>query len=149
MSFLGIDLGTGGIRCLLIDDNGKILADLSRPLVDINLSDVPGHSEQNPVEWVTLLDDVLSELFSQPMCRSVRAIAVDSTSGTVLPVNREGIPLGNAFMHNDIRASEEALQCKEVFGGSCSPTFSLPKALWMQSNLRLDQEALFYMQPIF
>ncbi len=143
MSFLGIDLGTGGIRCLLIDDNGKILADLSRPLVDINLSDVPGHSEQNPVEWVTLLEDVLSELFSQPMYRSVRAIAVDSTSGTVLPVNREGIPLGNAFMHNDIRASEEALQCKEVFGGSCSPTFSLPKALWMQSNLRLDQETLF------
>ena len=92
MSFLGIDLGTGGIRCLLIDDNGKILADLSRPLVDINLSDVPGHSEQNPVEWLTLLEDVLSELFSQPMARAVRAIAVDSTSGTVLPVNRQGIP---------------------------------------------------------
>ena len=77
MSFLGIDLGTGGIRCLLIDDNGKILADLSRPLVGINLSDVPGHSEQNPVEWLTLLENVLSELFSQPMYRSVRAIAVE------------------------------------------------------------------------
>ena len=63
MSFLGIDLGTGGIRCLLIDDNGKILADLSRPLVCINLSDVPGHSEQNPVEWVTLLEDVFLNCF--------------------------------------------------------------------------------------
>ena len=93
------------------------------------MSDVPGHSEQNPAEWVTLLEDVLSELFSQPSYRSVRAIAVDSTSGTILPVNREGMPLGNAFMHNDIRAGEEALQCKGVFGGSCSPTFSLPKAL--------------------
>ncbi len=143
MSFLGIDLGTGGIRCLLINDNGKILADLSRPLGGINLSDVPGHSEQNPAEWVILLEDVLSELFSQPSYRSVRAIAVDSTSGTILPVNREGIPLGNALMHNDIRAGEQALQCKEVFGGSCSPTFSLPKALWMQSNLSLDQETLF------
>ena len=143
MAFLGIDLGTGGIRCLLINDAGKILVDLSRPLKAINLSTAPGHSEQSPAEWITLLDDVLSELFSQPEHRSVKAIAVDSTSGTVLPVNQDGMPLGNALMHNDVRAELEALQCKQVFGGSCSPTFSLPKALWMQSNLKLDHETLF------
>jgi sugar (pentulose or hexulose) kinase len=143
MSFLGIDLGTGGIRCLLVNDDGKILADLSRPVSGINLSDMPGHSEQNPAEWVSLLEDVLSELFSHSRHRTVRAIAVDSTSGTVLPVNHEGMPLGNALMHNDVRAEEEALQCEDVFWGSCSPTFSLPKALWMQSNLGLDHETLF------
>src|SRR6056300_1963499 len=107
MAFLGIDLGTGGIRCLLVEDTGKIIADLSRPLKGINLSSVPGHSEQDPREWISLLDDVLSELFSRSVCRNVKAIAVDSTSGTILPVSKDGDPLGVALLHNDIRAEEE------------------------------------------
>ena len=47
MSFLGIDLGTGGVRCLLVSESGEILADTSRSLSKINLSDVAGHSEQD------------------------------------------------------------------------------------------------------
>lgn len=143
MAFLGIDLGTGGIRCLLVEDTGKIIADLSRPLKGINLSSVPGHSEQDPREWISLLDDVLSELFSRSVCRNVKAIAVDSTSGTILPVSKDGDPLGVALLHNDIRAEEEALRCEPVFGSPCSPTFSLPKALWMHSNLNLREGTLF------
>jgi sugar (pentulose or hexulose) kinase len=143
MSFLGIDLGTGGVRCLLVSESGEILADVSRSLNQINLSVTPGHSEQDAKEWLSILRDALDELFSNSLFRNIQAVAVDSTSGTVLPVSSDGNPLAPAFLHNDVRASEEALLCEQYFGGSCSPTFSLPKILWMQNNLELADNTLF------
>ena len=102
MAFLGIDLGTGGIRCLLVDESGSILADVSRSISKINLSSHPGHSEQSADEWIMLLNDALDELFSVPDQRNLQAIAVDSTSGTVLPVSVDGKALGCALLHNEI-----------------------------------------------
>jgi len=143
MAFLGIDLGTGGVRCLLVDDVGHIIADHSRSLENINLSNIPGHSEQDATEWIRLLDAVLTELFSEPKHRFVQSIAVDSTSGTILPVGPSGNPRGRALLHNDVRAVEEAFACKDIFSDSCSPTFSLPKILWMKNHLNLPEDTLF------
>ena len=143
MSFLGLDLGTGGVRCLLVSESGEILADISRSLSKINLSDVAGHSEQDANEWISILADALDELFANPLHRKVQAVALDSTSGTVLPVTPSGVPLAPALLHNDGRALEEAQSCEQYFGGSCSPTFSLPKILWMQRNLELADNTLF------
>ena len=33
MTFLGIDIGTSGVKALLIDDNGKPVGDASAPAV--------------------------------------------------------------------------------------------------------------------
>ena len=130
MSFLGIDLGTGGVRCLLINEAGDILNDVSRPLKRINISKIPGHSEQDANEWIKILEQTLEELFSNSIHRDIQAVSVDSTSGTVLPVSPTGMPLGNALLHNDVRAIEEAKTCVQFFGGSCSPTFSLKSYGW-------------------
>ena len=143
MSFLGIDLGTGGVRCLLINEAGDILNDVSRPLKRINISKIPGHSEQDANEWIKILEQALDELFSNSIHRDIQAVSVDSTSGTVLPVSPTGMPLGNALLHNDVRAIEEAQTCVQFFGGSCSPTFSLPKILWMEENIRLPESSFF------
>ena len=143
MSFLGIDLGTGGVRCLLVNESGEIISDVSCSLNKTNLSSVPGHSEQDGKEWISILEDAFDELFSNPLHRDIQAVAVDSTSGTVLPVSPSGVPLAPALLHNDGRALEEAQSCEQYFGGSCSPTFSLPKILWMQNNLELADNTLF------
>ena len=143
MLFLGIDLGTGGVRCLLVNEVGEILEDVSRTLTQINTSQIPGHSEQEASEWIKILEDALDQLFANPINRDVCAVSVDSTSGTILPVSPTGMPLGKALLHNDVRAIKEAKKCGQFFGGSCSPTFSLPKILWMQHNLELPDEALF------
>ena len=52
MSYLGIDLGTGGVRCLLVNEVGEILEDVSRTLTQINTSQISGHSEQEASEWI-------------------------------------------------------------------------------------------------
>ncbi len=143
MSYLGIDLGTGGIRCLVVAENGRILSDLELPLENLNKSKVVGESEQDPREWIELLEKCLDKLFSVPRNREIKAISVDGTSGTVLPVSPSGKALGFALMHNDMRAIEEAMLCEEIFDGKCSPTFSLPKIYWMRKNLSLGRGVMF------
>ena len=143
MAFLGIDLGTGGVRCLLVEENGEILGKAGCPLQRLNVATTERASEQDPVDWISALESALDDLFSRPGHRNVRAVAVDSTSGTVLPVSDEGDPLGTALLYNDMRATEEAESCAEVFDGASSPTFSLPKILWMQRHRALPDNCLF------
>ena len=143
MGFLGIDLGTGGVRCLLVEEDGGIRAEISHELRNRNLARDAHRSEQDPREWIFSLERSLEELFSTPANRDIHAIAVDSTSGTVLPVCGDGQPAGMALLYDDMRAAEEATNCDEVFAGRCSPTFSLPKILWMQNHLDLPEDVIF------
>ena len=143
MSFLGLDLGTGGIRCIIINDQGLVLAEVTRSLSRLNLSSKPGESEQNAKNWICSLESALDELFSEPKNRNIQAVAVDSTSGTVLAVDAMGNPLGPALMHNDMRSVQEVDLCKNIFDGECSPSFSLPKIFWMRKNIPLPDNARF------
>jgi sugar (pentulose or hexulose) kinase len=61
-----------------------------------------GRLMQDPQLWASALNDVLGELKPQIEANDVRAVAVDGTSGTILPVNRDGRPLGLASMYNDV-----------------------------------------------
>lgn len=143
MAYLGIDLGTGGIRCVLIRADGSVIVEVSRSLPCLNRSQKAGESEQDALDWIGCLEDAFDELFSVAGHRRVLSVAIDSTSGTVLPVNQEGHPLGHAFLHNDVRAIDEAEECRSLFGGECSPTFALPKILWMQRRLHLPDNVRF------
>ena len=46
---LGIDIGTSGCKCIIIDQNGDVAASEISGL-DI-ISEKQGYSEQNPEEW--------------------------------------------------------------------------------------------------
>jgi sugar (pentulose or hexulose) kinase len=143
MAFLGIDLGTGGVRCLLVEEDGAILAETSRSIANLNIATIAQGSEQDPREWISILESALDELFATPSHRQVDAIAVDSTSGTVLPVAEDGTPLGNALLYNDMRAQRQVRECRAIFDGACSPTFALPKILWMREHMKLRDDCLF------
>ena len=143
MAFLGIDLGTGGVRCLLVEEDGTIRGESSCGLRRRNVAVEDNWSEQDPDEWISILESALNDLFADPANRRIEAIAVDSTSGTVLPVAGDGRPLGMALLYNDMRAREQAERCEPIFGGACSPTFSLPKILWMREHLDLPGDCLF------
>ena len=109
MLFLGIDLGTGGVRCLLVNEVGEIWK-TARTLTQINTSQIPGHSEQEASEWIKILEDALDQLFANPINRDVCAVSVDSTSGTILPVSPTECSR-KALLHNDVRAIKEAKKC--------------------------------------
>ncbi|RVC90568.1 xylulokinase, partial [Mesorhizobium sp. M2A.F.Ca.ET.017.03.2.1] len=58
--YLGLDLGTSGVKALLIDDDQKVIGaghgslDVSRPH--------PGWSEQDPAHWIEASETAIAEL---------------------------------------------------------------------------------------
>ncbi|MFT5128322.1 MAG: sugar (pentulose or hexulose) kinase [Rhodothermales bacterium] len=136
-TYVGIDLGTGGVRILAVNEEGKVLARADHMLEQVNRAFTDGHSEQDPGEWMEALDHAFEQLFGELGGQAIDAMAVTSTSGTVLPVDEAGWPLAPAIMHNDVRAREEATEL------GMSPTFSLPKIVWMQRHLTLPDDVRF------
>ena len=75
MSFLGIDLGTSGLRALLVDDAGQPIGSTERHY-DV-AHPHPGWSEQDPADWITALQGAVADLrAAHPQFASLRGIGV-------------------------------------------------------------------------
>ena len=144
--FLGIDIGTQGVRAVIAGASGELIAEASRRLAEEPLDLSPGWSEQDPEQWWGKTSVVISEVMRELRRRSIdtgrlKALAVTSTSGTIIPLNKENQPLRRAIMYNDIRATEEAnlLNLKggrlsHKMGYAFNASFSLAKILWIKNH---------------
>ena len=139
-AFLGIDLGTTGMRAILADETGKVLAVRSSGVESsfVDSSDEK-HSEQNPREWDAPLFGVLRGILADMRkgdlsgC-DLESVCVDSTSGTVVPIGRDRRPICNALLHNDVRAHEESKRIIAGTGIDSKPSFALSKVLWIKNH---------------
>lgn len=133
--YLGIDLGTSGIRAILIDTAERIIAearvDLPKP---VRRGDTV---EQDPNLWWQGLIDVMQRLGAKTSLDSVRAVAVDGTSSTLLLADKQGQPLHAALMYNDSRAQNQLPRLKQLAPAD-SPVHSassgLAKLLWLSEQ---------------
>jgi sugar (pentulose or hexulose) kinase len=95
---LGIDFGTSGVRVAAVSHDLQLMslaqASINEPLQNF------GRHMQDPRQWLVSLAEAFTSLKLEGM-RPV-AIAVDGTSGTILPVSATGEPLGMASMYNDL-----------------------------------------------
>ncbi|RWA59620.1 carbohydrate kinase [Mesorhizobium sp. M4B.F.Ca.ET.190.01.1.1] len=92
---IGIDIGTSGARAVAMRPDFSIASRAAVPL------DRFGANGRDPTVWWAAVEATLKELLSGIDRTSVRAIAVDGTSGTVLPVDSIGRPLAEPLMYND------------------------------------------------
>ena len=60
-----------------------------------------GQDPRSPSAWWQAVQAALTDLLSAIDRATVRAIAVDGTSGTLLPVDAAGRPLAEPLMYND------------------------------------------------
>jgi sugar (pentulose or hexulose) kinase len=103
---LGIDIGTSGVRAVAMDRTGAVIGEAAQPMT-LPILEV-GQIAQDPQVWWQALETALDLLLAKVAPREVEAIAVDGTSGTILPVGEAGKPLGLALMYNDPSAAELA-----------------------------------------
>ena len=92
---LGIDVGTGGVRCAALATDGRVVA-----LSDAKMTEA-GANPRAPEVWKTALHLAITRLCTKIMPESISAVAVDGTSGTVLALDCDGQPTGAVYMYNE------------------------------------------------
>ena len=134
--FLGIDIGTSGIRASCIN-----LAE--QELVSHHISfktrlPVQGKNEQNPDDWLALLDKLLIETSGQLKKLDgnyrINAISIDGTSGTLIACKKDGTALSPALMYNDQQSQKQAERIRNFAPRKSAvhgATSSLAKALFL------------------
>lgn len=140
--FLGIDVGTGGVRCALCTIDGQCTASAEAPFDDAEVGGLePGRHEQQPRSWWRALAKCIRSLTDSVDPATIAALSVDSTSGTVLFLDGGGQPLGPAIMYNDARSGDQAARINEAatdfigrHGFRFGSSFALAKVLWMAQN---------------
>ncbi len=98
---LGLDIGTSGVRCVTLDRDGDAVASAERRF--------DRDDARDPAAWAALADETILEVLAAADRDTIRAIAVDGTSGTLLALCAEGNPLAPALMYDDPVTDAEAL----------------------------------------
>ncbi|MER7643345.1 FGGY-family carbohydrate kinase [Streptomyces sp. NPDC126522] len=122
-AWLGIDLGTQGVRALLVTADGEVLGSGSAPLTGRREG---VRHEQDPGEWWEAVRTASRAALSSPAGRGpIGGLAVCGTSGTVLLTDAQGRPRTPGLMYDDGRAVDEAARL------GMQTSWALPKALWL------------------
>jgi sugar (pentulose or hexulose) kinase len=90
--FLGLDLGTSGARACVIDASGRTVAEGAAAMEG---------DPREPATWWRATERALDAALAATEPARIRALAIDGTSGTVLPVDASGRPLAPARLYND------------------------------------------------
>ncbi|WP_338721543.1 xylulokinase [Devosia sp. XK-2] len=142
MTFLGIDIGTSGVKALLIDEAGKALGEATAPAVE-PVRPRPGWSEQNPADWWTATLGAIDKL-KQSHGAALAAVKGIGLSGhmhgaTLLGDNDE--VLRPCILWNDGRSAEECSEMeaalpslRQLAGNIAMPGFTAPKVAWVRKH---------------
>ena len=141
---IGIDGGTESLRAGVFSLTGEPLAFASSPY-DTAFPH-PAWAEQNPEDWWQALGKAVRAAVNQAGIRpdQVDAVALDTTSCSVVLLGEDHRPLRPALIWMDVRAAEEtkavlatgdpALVLNSGGAGPVSAEWMLPKALWLKRH---------------
>ncbi|PLT33933.1 carbohydrate kinase [Bacillus sp. V5-8f] len=147
--FIGVDVGTQGVRVMALSENGNLLASHSYTFSMANDSKIRIEQSAN-LWWKCVLEsliNVANELAKKDKLKHVVAVSVTSTSGTILPVDRNYQAIHHALMYSDPRSEKEAAICKDISKNEDLPPFNssygLPKVLWFINNFPEKTESIY------
>ena len=138
--YIGIDLGTSGVKLVLINTNGNIQKIVSRnyPLIIPR----PSWTEQNPREWFSQTMDGLKELVKG--CESsIKGIGFSGQMHGLVVLDDDDNVLHNALLWNDQRTVSEVDYLNRVIsterliletGNIALTGLTAPKILWLKNN---------------
>ncbi|HCM3554341.1 TPA: xylulokinase, partial [Salmonella enterica subsp. enterica serovar Minnesota] len=137
--YIGIDLGTSGVKAILLNEQGDVLATHTEKLTVSRPH--PLWSEQEPEQWWQATDRAVKGLGRQQSLSGVRALGIaGQMHGATLLDSRQQV-LRPAILWNDGRCSEECAwlekqvpQSRAITGNLMMPGFTAPKLVWVQRH---------------
>eukprot|EP00873_Tetraselmis_striata_P031963 jgi/Tetstr1/452227/TSEL_039263.t1 len=141
MTYLGLDIGTSGVKAVLIDGEGRALGEASAPLSVSRPR--PGFSEQDPAHWwdavlkaVDALKDRHADLVS-----AIRGIGLSGQMHGATLLDKDNKVIRPAILWNDVRSAAECAEMEEalpalrqIAGNIAMPGFTAPKILWVKKH---------------
>jgi len=154
-SIITIELGTNAVRVFAFDLEGNVIGSLKCYCPTFHTE--PDHSEQDPEQIFITMLYVLKNLLNEkihPKKYKVECICFSSSMHSVLAVDKNGNPLGNAITWADNRANKEAQELKNstlgkniynATGTPLHPMSPLTKISWFKNSdkERFQQTAKF------
>lgn len=140
MTYLGIDLGTSGVKALLIDDSQQIIASADGPLSVSRPHS--GWSEQKPADWITATKTALESLKASYAAElaAVRGIGLSGQMHGATLLGKDNEVLRPCMLWNDTRSHAEAArldadpQFRSISGNIVFPGFTAPKVEWVRTH---------------
>tara|TARA_R110002124_G_scaffold109676_15_gene262964 strand:+ start:2640 stop:4103 length:1464 start_codon:yes stop_codon:yes gene_type:complete len=140
MTYLGIDIGTSGVKVILIDEHGRALAEASAAAIE-PVRPHPGWSEQNPADWWTATlaaVDKLSRTHASELA-SVRGIGLSGHMHGATLLDKDDQVLRPCILWNDGRSAAECREMevalpslRAIAGNIAMPGFTAPKIAWVR-----------------
>jgi len=139
--YLGIDLGTSGVKAMLIDADQKVVGSASSREVATSRPH-PGWSEQDPADWIRATEEAVAGLrAAHPAAfAAVRGIGLSGHMHGATLVDADDAVLRPCIMWNDTRSHKEAAaldadpRFRRITGNIVFPGFTAPKLAWVKAN---------------
>ena len=144
MAYLGIDVGTGGTRALVIDAQGKVVASASAEHENF-ASPRPGWAEQDPQDWWRACGFAVRNVLHSSNLRAEDIACVGFSGqmhGAVLLDSADQV-VRKAIIWCDQRSEAQSRELEDIFGRdtlirlTCNPpltNFTLTKLLWVRES---------------
>lgn len=142
--YIGVDIGTSGVRAVAIAEDGAELAAASVGL-EPPARPADGTSTQQPETWWRAVVTVLRLLTADLGEADARCLAVDGTSSSLLLTDLCGRPLTRALMYDDRRSRHTLARIRALATDASavhSASSSLAKLLHLHAGLTHTDEFL-------
>jgi len=140
--FLGLDVGTSGVKGLLMRPTGEVAAATATPLTISTPR--PGWAEQEPEHWWDAAVSSIRGLLAREPAASVRAIGSSGQMHSSVFLDRGGRVIRPALLWSDGRTTAECGEITRKAGGeerlrdwvsnAALEGFTLPKVLWLRNH---------------
>ncbi|WP_413876820.1 xylulokinase [Albidovulum sp.] len=135
--FLGLDLGTSGLKGVLVDESQRVVAEATAPLSVSRPHG--GWSEQSPADWIVAAETVIGALPANGRA-AIRGIGLSGQMHGATLLDGSDNVLRPCILWNDTRAHAEAAELdadprfRVVTGNIVFPGFTAPKLVWVRRH---------------
>ena len=135
--YIGLDLGTSGLKGVLIGEDQVVLAEATAPLTVSRPAE--GWSEQAPSDWIRAAETVFDQLSAKGL-GSVRGIGLSGHMHGATLLDAGDDVLRPCILWNDTRSFEEAAELdgdpmfRRLTGNIVFPGFTAPKLDWVRKH---------------